>query len=328
MPSVSIIIPVFNVECYLARCLDSILAQTFRDFEAIIIDDGSSDRSGEICDKYSLKDSRVKVFHTPNRGVSSARNLALKLAQGTYLAFVDSDDYVEPDMIELLYNAMISQQNIDCVLSSSFVETDDGKLLSILHEGLANNSSATCNAADPQLMFATPAMWNKLYRKSIIAENHIKFNPSVAIGEDLLFYLTYIRYCRYFVCVSQKPLYHYIQRTSSVTKTGHRSKNESVILAFQILQTLYQKNGWYERYQNELEYLAIVHLFISTSVRAIRFGYDMELVKAIDRYTKENFPKYQTNKYIHLLSSHQQIVFSLLSKKLYRIIQILFWIKR
>ena len=103
MIKISIIVPVYNVEKYLRKCIDSILNQTFRDFELILVDDGSTDSSGKICDEYSLKDSRIKVIHKENGGQSSARNMGLDVAQGEYIGFVDSDDWIEKDMYEILY---------------------------------------------------------------------------------------------------------------------------------------------------------------------------------------------------------------------------------
>lgn len=103
-PKISIIVPVYKAEPYLRKCIDSILNQTFKDFELILVDDGSPDRCGEICDEYALKDSRIKIIHKENSGRSSARNVGLDIAQGEYIGFVDSDDWIEPDMYEVLYS--------------------------------------------------------------------------------------------------------------------------------------------------------------------------------------------------------------------------------
>ena len=105
MPEVSVIVPVYNMEEYLPRCIESILAQTYRDFELILVDDGSSDNSGNMCDEYALKDNRIKSVHKENDGVSSARNCGLQVAEGKYILFIDSDDFVDPSYIgELLEN--------------------------------------------------------------------------------------------------------------------------------------------------------------------------------------------------------------------------------
>lgn len=107
MPEVSIIVPVYKVEPYLNKCVDSILAQTFTDFECILVDDGSPDSCGKICDEYVQKDSRVKVIHQENQGLSAARNSGLDMASGAWIVFVDSDDWIEPDAVEVLYRAAL-----------------------------------------------------------------------------------------------------------------------------------------------------------------------------------------------------------------------------
>ena len=112
MPKISVIVPVYNVEKYLRKCIESILNQTFREFELILVDDGSTDSSGKICDEYALKDSRIKVIHKENGGASSARNAGLDVAKGEYIGFVDSDDWIEMDMYGELYR-LIKENNTD-----------------------------------------------------------------------------------------------------------------------------------------------------------------------------------------------------------------------
>ena len=127
MPQISVIVPVYNAEKYLHRCIDSILAQTFSDFELLLIDDGSKDNSGRICDEYAAKDSRIRVFHKKNGGVSSARNMGLDNAKGDWITFVDSDDWVKQDY---LYS-MISQPDADLIMSSFDIIENFGKWLHI-----------------------------------------------------------------------------------------------------------------------------------------------------------------------------------------------------
>ena len=109
---VSIIVPVYNVEKYLERCIDSLVNQTLKDIEIILVDDGSTDDSGNICDKYAKKDKRIKVIHKENGGLSDARNIGLSIANGRYLQFVDSDDFIHKQMIEILYNTIINNNEV------------------------------------------------------------------------------------------------------------------------------------------------------------------------------------------------------------------------
>ena len=118
---ISVIVPVYNVELYLEKCLDSILAQTYSDLEVLVIDDGSTDRCGEVCDRFAEQDHRIKEFHTENHGLSAARNLGLDQMQGKYVGFVDNDDWIEPDMYEMLFN-IAEQTNADIVTCRFYKE--------------------------------------------------------------------------------------------------------------------------------------------------------------------------------------------------------------
>ena len=131
MPKISIIVPVYNVEKYLEKCVRSILAQTFTDFELILVDDGSPDSSGAMCDQFAEQDQRVKVIHKENGGLSDARNAGIEIATGEYLGFVDSDDYIADDMYELLYTNIVKE---DADLSiCGIYDVYEGKELSLIH---------------------------------------------------------------------------------------------------------------------------------------------------------------------------------------------------
>ena len=189
-PRISVIVPVYNVEQYLPRCIDSILAQTFTDFELLLIDDGSKDKSGAICDAYARKDPRIRVFHKPNGGVSSARNMGLDNAKGEWIAFVDSDDWVNEDFL------------------ANFVEIDSGEDLlsqgfcSPNWDGLGNvivtqKTEKYCKGNISQYiieMYKSGQLgyiWCKLFKKEIINECSIKFIPEFVIREDLAFVCQY-----------------------------------------------------------------------------------------------------------------------------------------
>lgn len=126
---ISIIVPVYNVEKYLKECIDSVISQTYKNLEIILVDDGSTDKSGEICDEYSKKDSRIKVIHKENGGLSDARNVALDIAKGEYIGFVDSDDYVEKDMFETLYK--LAEEHNTEISSISFYKTLENEIIDV-----------------------------------------------------------------------------------------------------------------------------------------------------------------------------------------------------
>lgn len=126
---ISIIIPVYNVQNYLRECIDSVIAQTYKNLEIILVDDGSPDKSGEICDEYSKKDARIKVIHKENGGLSDARNVALDIAKGEYIGFIDSDDYVEKDMFETLHTLAV-EHNAE-ISSISFYKTLENEVIDV-----------------------------------------------------------------------------------------------------------------------------------------------------------------------------------------------------
>lgn len=186
-PKISVIIPVYNVEKYLRRCIDSILAQTFTDFELLLIDDGSKDKSGEICDEYAKKDSRVRVFHKENGGVSSARNLGLDNASGEWVCFVDSDDMVKPeyfasfmmfpdcDLIVGGYREFGFSEKEYFISSKQII-----KITNVLKEIEFNT--------DFVVMFFP---WGKFFKNDIIKKNGITFNEKMRLAEDFVFIIDY-----------------------------------------------------------------------------------------------------------------------------------------
>lgn len=187
-PLISVIVPVYNVERYLNQCIDSILAQTYKNFELILVDDGSKDKSGQICDEYAQQDNRVRVFHKENGGVSSARNLGIDNAQGTHICFVDSDDWVEMTYLE----DMILHKDYDFVVQD--FETEDGKYIDHLELKINNTSDIYRELINYEkkhdILFRAPS--SKLYNTNILRENNLRYNISLYMGEDYLFNINYI----------------------------------------------------------------------------------------------------------------------------------------
>ena len=188
-PVLSVIVPVYNTKEHLPRCLDSILSQGFSDFELLLVDDGSTDGSGAICDDYSAKDSRVRVFHKKNGGVSTARNVGLENADGQWLTFIDSDDWIEEDYfqvpfdseVDLLYqNRIFSDGKLDGNLSEQ--EAKDSDFLPFLVK------NANTNLFKMSVCF--------FYRNSIVKDHGLRFVEGVRLGEDRLFIMDYYRFCR------------------------------------------------------------------------------------------------------------------------------------
>lgn len=203
---VSIIVPIYNAERYLYRCLDSILLQSYKDIEIILVDDGSPDNSGKICDHYASKDNRVKVIHQTNQGVSVARQTGLDNATGEYVIHVDADDWIEPTAIELLYEKA-KKDNADMVISDYWIESDDQEPFWAKQKFEGTTSYYIMLRLIKQELFGS--CWNKLVKKDIIDNYNIKFYPNnITFCEDLLFNCKLLSH-NIKVSHLNKAIYHY-----------------------------------------------------------------------------------------------------------------------
>lgn len=210
---ISIIVPIYNAEKNLRRCLDSIKNQTFKDIEVILVNDGSKDGSGKICDEYVQKDNRFKVIHKDNNGVSAARNDGLKIANGKYIGFVDADDWLEPNMFESLYDLII-KYNADIAMCGYVIERQDGSLINCPNESKIYKMSRY--EALNNLTNFKGYLWNKLFSTELIKKNKIFFDEDVHFCEDLLFCSQAFLNSNTIV-FDTKPYYHYIIHENSVT---------------------------------------------------------------------------------------------------------------
>ena len=222
MPAISVVIPVYNSQKYLRECIDSVLVQSFADFEVVAVDDGSSDESPAILDEYAAKDSRVKVVHKANGGVSAARNDGFDVVSGDYVLFVDSDDYLAADALGVAY-AEAKREDADVVVtdhwihkesgaesehhffSKDFVARTPGEIAdlqrTVLYKGYSPYPSDSCS-----YMFS--ALWTKLIRRSLLVQNAIRFSPSLKLYEDGLVSLQVFEYASV-VAYRRVPTYHY-----------------------------------------------------------------------------------------------------------------------
>lgn len=219
---ISIIVPIYNVEAYLEKCIDSILQQTYTNIEVILVNDGSLDNCGQICDQYEKIDKRIKVVHKKNGGLSDARNAGLDVATGTYVVFIDSDDYIEKDLIEESYK-VIHENNLDLVSFDYRKVDENGYIIEESVLGLENNiydlSEIGLNEYIIKKIYTYEhgvEAWHKMYKMSIIKENKLKFTYNDLIfAEDLLFNLSYLVHVN--KCATmQQTYYNYLIRETSI----------------------------------------------------------------------------------------------------------------
>ena len=283
-PLVSIIIPVYNVELYLSKCIDSILAQSFTDWECILVDDGSKDKSGSICDNYALKDDRIKVIHQNNSGVSVARQVGIDNVCGEYSIHIDPDDWVESNMIEELYKKAKSD-DADMVICDYFKNEDGVQQyinqspnflvpIKIIEQMLTTNMY-------PQLY---GSCCNKLVRCSCFnsSDNLIRFEPDdLSLGEDLVFNCRLLMSTVHRVSYLNKAFYHYEVRSNSLYSTL-KNKNNNNSYLIKILEGIVKDEKILDAMSLKLQYLQI--LFDKKEFKEMKDLYPYTQQKIIQKY--------------------------------------------
>jgi glycosyltransferase involved in cell wall biosynthesis len=222
---VSVIIPAYNCIKSLKYCVDSVLRQTYADFELILTDDGSKDGSGELCDEFAARDKRIRVIHKPNGGVSSARNTGIDAANGEYITFCDSDDYLEPNYLATLVNT--AEKNPDCGHIWCGFQTVTGYKKENAVPNFTASEAVTYYTLKDYMtlheMWLDTGPWNKLYKTEIIKNSKVRFSEDLSLGEDWLFNLSYIDASENdkFAVIS-KPLYNYVRGNSDSLDSKYR----------------------------------------------------------------------------------------------------------
>ena len=205
---ISIIVPIYNAEQYLCRCVDSILSQSYEDFELLLIDDGSVDNSGVLCDEYAVNDSRVRVFHKKNGGVSSARNIGLMHARGEYITFCDSDDYVCEDWLLEYYKSLSSGHDLYIQGVVKITSNNEkNECVPIKMEGAIDRKYLIASLYELGLL---GYVWNKLFLKRLVDLNSLRFDEGSCCGEDLQFVVQYMEFVSSCVCISESHYMYFL----------------------------------------------------------------------------------------------------------------------
>ena len=231
MAEVSIIVPVYQVENYLRQCVDSILAQTFTDFELILVDDGSTDRSGQICDEYAEMDERVKVIHKENSGPSDTRNRGIEQAAGNYFMFVDSDDYIAPTMVECLYQSIL-KENADiaaCNFLYSFEDDRNQDFSTNIQWEVVSGAEIFYNRKNDRSCGYWTVVWNKLYKSKVFGK--LRFRAGKYYEDE--FWANDIYQMDIKMVTIPECLYYYRQHGNNSMKTTNSKKNLDILEALQ-----------------------------------------------------------------------------------------------
>ena len=306
-PKISIIIPVYNCEDTIEKCIESILRQTFEEFELILIDDGSKDKSGYICEKYKEKDCRVKVYHNQNRGVSFARNYGINISRGRYLMFCDSDDYVDTNWCEDLYKQIIIYPDSWICCNFSTIDYDTGQ------EKRMKNTLNQINYINKKDFFITVDLgisgfcWNKIFDREIINREKIRFNENYSLGEDVEFCVDYLKVTKNIIFLN-KYLYYYV-KYSKETLTNRKYENYFDLLRhFYILRRPFISDMYLEKFCNIYYYE--FYYALADKIKSSTEGFFRRL--------KYNQRSINTNEFIDCLKNIENCEYDKIERKLFK----------
>lgn len=279
---ISVIVPVYNVEKYIKKCLDSLVNQTLNGVEIIVVNDGSPDNSQKIIDEYVKKYKNVKSYIKENGGLSDARNYGIKKATGEYISFVDSDDYIRNDMLEIMYNYAI-KEDLDVVVCDSINVYDNGSEILIK----SNNNYSDNDVRN--YIISPPMACTRLFKKTIF--DKIQFKKNIYY-EDLEMTPKVVNITDKIGFVSE-GLYYYVQRDGSIMKQN--VFNKKLLNIFDVLKS--NKDLLEDKFPEEIEYMYITHLLRTASLRFLNYDNGKEYIYKIHNIMKEYFPKWKNNVY-------------------------------
>lgn len=288
----SIIVPVYNVEKYLRKCLDSLLCQEYKDYEVIIVDDGSEDGSGYIADEYVLRyPTRLKVIHQNNKGLGGARNTGIDASTGEYLVFIDSDDYVADNFLAKANHTLI-EHDIDILVFNYCEVSERGKVTSPAFDWRAEYEEV-----DTKSILEQHTTWNKIYKRWLFLDTGIRF-PEHLLYEDLAT-------TPMLVTVNPKvgrigdAWYFYLQRKGSIMREVDGKKVLQIITAMERVISFYEEKNLYTEFYAELEWMALQNVLYAGSARILLpLGrIDLSALEKLNSWMNEKFPEFQQNIY-------------------------------
>ena len=308
---ISLIIPVYNVEDFLTRCLASVEKQTYKDLEVIIVNDGSTDSSAKIIDSFASKNPNFKVFTIENRGLGGARNFGIEKATGEYVVFLDSDDYIAENCIE-------------CFVSSA--ERDDGDIIccnfcDVAEDGtpLLYYKNSYCEPVtniykQPQILFNRFSALGKMYKRKLFED--IQFVSREWYGDLRLIVKLYLNAEK--IVYIEDSLFFYVQRQGSIMNNSNAKRNLEIITAFEDVLSYYKEKNAYDTFREEFNYLVIEHILIAavTRVALTNDKSKKEVINKLLEYVS-SFEKIFKNKYIKRLSLQKRLILFLNKNKLY-----------
>lgn len=287
----SVIIPVYNVESFLERCIESVLSQDYEDYEIIAVDDGSKDSSLEILKSYERKTNKIHIISQENKGLGGARNTGIVCAKGDYLVFLDSDDYIKTDMLSSL-NSVLIKENFDILAFDCVRVTNEGRVLNdnLTHAGVLRYLTPK------EFLLLEPTSCTKVYRRTLYTDNDIYF-PEKLWYEDLATVFRLVPHIKK-VGYLNEAFYFYVQQPQSITHSVNTERMMEITTAFDYIVDYFQTMGEFENYYNELEWNCVLHVLYYSAFRLLMCGYNKKKMKQLFLYSKRMFPDIENNNYV------------------------------
>ncbi len=314
MPKISVIVPVYNVEQYLEKCLDSLINQTLKDIEIILVNDGSTDNSYNIMKSYREKNKdKIICLTKENGGQATARNMALKVARGEYVTFVDSDDWIDLNMLKSMFD-IAKKDDLDIVsCASATVKSDEIRKIEKIVTSDSDLKDYVLNEIGP---------CQKIVKISILKENNISF-PNIRAYEDIAIIPSLILYTNKIKHIDKVYYYYYIRDGSTMKQTKYSDKLEQIFFSLMHLEDAFIKEEKYNEYRNELEYIHIEHLLHAASLRFFAFDNYKENIKKVVDIMKKKYPHWRKNKYYKKQTFNYKMVCNLFYLQQYALLKLL-----
>lgn len=310
-PKISIIVPVYNVEKYLEKCLKSLINQTLKEIEIILINDGSTDNSKYIIEKYLKKDKRIILFDKENGGQASARNFGIKKANGEFILFIDSDDFVSTDICKKLYDKALKENSDIVTCKCKLVDENENEI---------ESNSITFNICDANknFMLNQSGPCFKLIKSKILKSNNLYF-PELRAYEDIGVVPAWALFTKNISCIDEQLYYYLVRQGSTMNQLKYNNKLTHIFDSLENLKKYFDTN---ENYQEELEWIYIEHLLHFASLRFLNFDSFSNIDKIVN-IIKKGFPNWRKNKYYKLQSIKYKIVCNLIYLKKYKLLKLI-----
>ena len=312
---VSIIIPVYNVEKYIDKCLNSVINQTLKDIEIIVIDDETPDNSMNIVNKYAKKDSRIVVLKEKNKGQAGARNYGIKKSSGEYIMFVDSDDYVSNDICEKLYNKA-TEDNSDIVYSNCIELDEKG-------DRLPDIPKIELKDVKKNYIVNQFGPCNKIVKASVIKDNNLYFPETIRAYEDIAVVSSWLLHSNNVSYLNEAYYYYLVRDGSTMHQITYDKKLEDIFTSLNIFWEGFNKTNSLEKYHSEIEWVFIANLLHAATLRFLKFDNYQKNIDRVIEAMKDKFPKWNKNKYYKMKGIKFKIVCNLIYRNKIKLLKML-----